>query len=86
MGFCMVLNMNSVGIPGGFRGNTGFSGKFGVWGGFGRFGASKGFAQIASLGWWGNLEREGRQAGNKENSMRGNLADFKEGNAGFGMT
>ena len=43
MGFCMTLSMNSVGIPGGFRGNAGFSGKFGVWGGFGRFGGSKGF-------------------------------------------
>ena len=43
MGFCMALNMNSVGIPGGFRGEAGFSGKSGVWGGFGRFGVSKGF-------------------------------------------
>ena len=43
VGFCMALSMNSVGIPGGFRGNAGFSGKFGVWGCFGRFGASKGF-------------------------------------------
>ena len=43
MGFCMALNTNSAGIPGGFRGNTEFSGKLGVWGGFGRFGASKGF-------------------------------------------
>ena len=45
-GFCMALSMNSVGIPGGFWGNAGFSGKFGVWGpwgGFGRFGGSKGF-------------------------------------------
>ena len=39
----MALNMNSVGIPGGLRVDTGFSGKFGVWGCFGRFGASKGF-------------------------------------------
>ena len=39
----MALSMNSVGIPGGFRGNAGFSGKLGVWGGFGRFGGSKGF-------------------------------------------
>ena len=39
----MALSMNSVGIPGGFRGSAGFSGKFGVWGGFGRFGGSKGF-------------------------------------------
>ena len=38
-----ALNMNSVGIPGGFRRNARFSGNFGVWGGFGRFGASKGF-------------------------------------------
>ena len=29
MGFCMALGMNSVGIPGGFRGNAGFMG-FGV--------------------------------------------------------
>ena len=43
MGFCMALSMNSVGIPGGFRGNAGFSGKFGVSGDFGRFGGSKGF-------------------------------------------
>ena len=35
MGFCKALSMNSVGIPGGFLGNAGFSGKFGVWGGFG---------------------------------------------------
>ena len=35
VGFCVALSMNSVGIPGGFRGNTEFSGKFGVWGGFG---------------------------------------------------
>ena len=41
-------NMNSVGIPGEFLGNTGFSGEFGVWGGFGRFGASKAFTQIAN--------------------------------------
>ena len=41
--FCMALNMNSVGIPGEFWGDAGFSGKFGVWSGFGRFGASKGF-------------------------------------------
>ena len=43
MGFCMALSMNSVGrgdfmnsvgIPGGFRGNARFSGKFGVCGGF----------------------------------------------------
>ena len=48
MGFCMALSMNSVGIPGGFRGNAGFSGKFGVWGGFGRFGGQKALAQIAT--------------------------------------
>ena len=38
--------MNSVGIPGGFRVNAGFSGNLGVklfGGGFGRFGASKVF-------------------------------------------
>ena len=43
MGFCMALNVNSVGIPGKFRGNARFSGEFGVWGGLGRFRASKGF-------------------------------------------
>ena len=43
MGFCMAPNMNSVGIPWGFRGDAGFSEKFGVRGGFGRFGASEGF-------------------------------------------
>ena len=42
-GFSVALSMNSMGIPGGFRGNAGFSGKFGVWSGFGRFGVSKGF-------------------------------------------
>ena len=42
MGFCKALSMNSVRIPGGFRGNTGFSGKFGVWGGFRRLGGSNG--------------------------------------------
>ena len=30
-----LVYMNSVGIPGGFRGNAGFSGKSGLWGGFG---------------------------------------------------
>ena len=48
----MALNMNSMGIPGEFRVNVGFSGKLGVWGGFGQFGASKGFcanSQIANL-------------------------------------
>ena len=39
----MALNMNSVGIPGEFRGNAGFSRNILGWGGFGRFGASKGF-------------------------------------------
>ena len=43
MGSCMALDVNSMGIPGGFRGNAGFSGTFGVSGGFGRFGVSKGF-------------------------------------------
>ena len=33
--FSMAVSMNSVGIPGGFRGNARFSTKFGVWGGFG---------------------------------------------------
>ena len=45
VGFCMAVSMNSVEIPGGFRGNAGFSGNFGVWGGFGRFGGQKAFAQ-----------------------------------------
>ena len=31
----VALSMNSVGIPGRFRGNAGCSGRFGVWGGFG---------------------------------------------------
>ena len=35
VGFCMALSMNSVGNPGGFRGNAGFSGKVRVSGGFG---------------------------------------------------
>ena len=43
VGFCMALNMNSVGIPRGFWGNAGFWGNLGFWGGFGRFGVSKGF-------------------------------------------
>ena len=50
VGFCMALNMNSVGIPGGFRGNAGFSRNFGVWGGFGRFGDSKGFCANSQFG------------------------------------
>ena len=37
----MALSMNSVGIPGRFRGNAG-SRKFGVWGGFGILGAALG--------------------------------------------
>ena len=49
MGFCMALNMKSIGIPGRFWGNAGFSGKFGVWGGFGRFGASKGFCTNSQM-------------------------------------
>ena len=32
----MALNVNAVGIPGGYRGNDWFSGKFVVWGGFGQ--------------------------------------------------
>ena len=39
VGFCMALSMNSVGIPGEFRGNAGFSG--------GDLGSQKAFAQIA---------------------------------------
>ena len=50
MGFGMALSMNSVRIPGGFRGNAGFSGKFGVWRGFGRFGGSKGFCANSHSG------------------------------------
>ena len=60
--FSMALSMNSVGIPGGFRGNAGFSGKFGVWGGFGRFGGSKGFCANSQ-----NTERVG---GRESNSLR----------------
>ena len=37
----MALSMNSVGIPGGFRGNAGFSGKSGD------LGPQKAFAQMA---------------------------------------
>ena len=37
----------SVGIPGRFRGNAGFSVKFVVWGGSGNLGPQKVFAQIA---------------------------------------
>ena len=48
MGFRMAFDMNSVGIPGRFRHNAGFSRKFGIWGGFGRFGASKAFAQYST--------------------------------------
>ena len=49
-GACMALSMNSVGIPGGFRGNTGFSAKFGVWVVSGDLGGQKAFAQIARVG------------------------------------
>ena len=50
VGFCMALSMNSVGIPGGFRGNAGSSGKFRVSGGFGWFGGSKGFCANSQRG------------------------------------
>ena len=43
MGLCMALDMNSVGIPGGFRSNAAFREDLRFGGGFGRFGASKGF-------------------------------------------
>ena len=49
MGFCMALSTNSVGIPGGFRGNTGFSGKFGFGVVSGDLGGQRAFAQIANL-------------------------------------
>ena len=47
VGFCMALSMNSVGIPGGFRGNAGFREnlEFGVVSG--DLGGQKAFAQIA---------------------------------------
>ena len=51
VGFCMALSMNSVGFPGGFRGSSGFSGKFGVWGGFGWFAGSKGFCGKHLVRW-----------------------------------
>ena len=50
VGFCMALNMNSVGMFGGFRGSAGFSGKPWGWGGFVRFGASKGFCANSQVG------------------------------------
>ena len=50
MGLCMALSMNSVEIPGRFRGNAGFSGKFAEFGVVsGDLGTQKAFAQIASL-------------------------------------
>ena len=49
VGFCMALSMNSVGIPGGFRGNAGFSGNLGFGVVSGRFGGSKGFCANSQL-------------------------------------
>ena len=48
MGFCMALTMNSMGIPGGFRGNAGFREiwVFGVVSG--NLGPQNAFAQIAA--------------------------------------
>ena len=48
MGFCMALSMNSVGIPGGVRGNAGFSGKLGFGVVSGDLGGQNAFAQIAN--------------------------------------
>ena len=49
VGFCMALSMNSVGIPGGFRGNARFSGKNSVFGVVsGDLEGRKAFAQIAT--------------------------------------
>ena len=48
MGFCMALSMNSVGIPGGFRGNAGFRENLGFGEVSGDLGGQKAFAQIAS--------------------------------------
>ena len=47
MGFCMALSMNSVGIPGGFRGNAGFRENLGFGVVSGDLGGQKAFAQIA---------------------------------------
>ena len=44
----MALNMNSVGIPGGFWGNAGFSWKSGVGAVSGKLGPRKAFAQTAT--------------------------------------
>ena len=49
MGFCMALSMNSVGIPGGFRGgNAGFRENLGFGVVSGDLGGQKASAQIAS--------------------------------------
>ena len=48
MGFCMALSMNSVGIPGGFRGKAGFWENLGFGVVSGDLGGRKAFAQIAT--------------------------------------
>ena len=47
--FSMVLSMNSVGIPGGFRGNAGFRENWGFGVVSDDLGGQKAFAQIARL-------------------------------------
>ena len=49
VGFCMALSMNSVGIPGGFRGNAGFRENLGFGVVSGDLGGQKAFAQIAKM-------------------------------------
>ena len=45
MGFCMALNMNSVGIPGGFRGSADSGENLGFGAVLGNLGCRKAFAQ-----------------------------------------
>ena len=48
VGFCMALNMNSVGIPGGFRATPGFQENLGFGVVSGDLGPQKALAQMAS--------------------------------------
>ena len=48
----VAFNMNSVGIPGGFRGEAGFSGKLGFGVVSGDLGPRKAFAQITTCHFW----------------------------------
>ena len=48
MGFCMALSMNSVGIPGGFRGNAGFRENLGFGVVSGDLGGQKAFAETST--------------------------------------